>query len=77
MNYKKVIEDFNSGAIDPAKFQVVMDNDGGYWSCIDPSLNDDKREYLADVMSKKYGEPEGYNDIVNVLIGAGVNADWC
>ncbi|MCG8381806.1 MAG: hypothetical protein MJA28_06250 [Gammaproteobacteria bacterium] len=77
MDYKKVIEDFNNGTIDPRKYQVVMDNDGGYWLCIDCSVDDNTRENLANEMSKKYGDPGGYGDIVEVLNGAGVNADWC
>ncbi len=81
MNYKKVIEDFNNGTIDSSKFQVIMDNDGGYWSCIDEDLdgdlNEDRRDELSNEMTEKYGDPGGYNDIVDVLNAAGVNADWC
>ena len=77
MDYKKAIEDFNNGTIDPAKFQIIMDNDGGYWSCIDESMSDEQREHLVDKLSAKYGSPDGYRDIVEVLNGAGVNADWC
>ena len=77
MNYKKVIEDFNSGVIDKNKFQLVMDNDSGYWSCLDESVGNEKREYLEGVMKDKYGTPEGYRDIVDVLDAAGVNCDWC
>lgn len=78
MDYKKVIEDFNNGTIDPSAYQVVMDNDGGYWLCVDYSIEDeDKRDELADEMSKKYGDPQGYGDVVEILNAAGVNADWC
>lgn len=77
MDYKKVIEDFNNGEIDFEKFQVVMDNDGGYWKCIDDDLSDDQRWQLEDDMKSKYGTPDGYNDIVVVLNAAGVNVDWC
>ena len=77
MNYKKAIEDFNSGTIDSERFQLVLDNDGGHWLCIDESLGDEKRQHLESVMDKKYGTPNGYSDIVDVLNGAGVNAAWC
>ena len=77
MNYKKAIEDFNNGTIDSERFQLVLDNDGGHWLCIDESLGDEKRQYLESVMVKKYGTPKGYSDIVDVLNGAGVNAAWC
>jgi hypothetical protein len=77
MNYQKVIEDFNNGTIDPKKWQVTMDNDGGYWSCLDHNMGDEKREELEKEMEQKYGVPDGYRDIVKVLEGAGVTADWC
>jgi len=77
MNYEKVIKDFNNNTIDPKKWQVVMDNDGGYWSYLLDDLGDEEREEAVDNMSKKYGDPDGYNDIVNVLNSAGVNCDWC
>jgi hypothetical protein len=78
MDYKRVIEDFNNGTIDPKKFQVIMDNDGGYWLCIDDSIDsEDQRDELSEEMEKKYGTPGGYGDIVDVLNAAGVNADWC
>lgn len=77
MNYKRVIEDFNNGTIDPGKWQVIMDNDGGYWECIDYDVNEETRDKMCEEMSKKYGDPNGYRDIVDVLNGAGVNADWC
>ena len=75
MDYKKVIEDFNNGTLNPKEVQLVMDNDCGYWSCL---LDDeDKHEEICETLEKKYGEPQGYRDIVDVLIGAGVNAGWC
>lgn len=77
MDYKRVIEDFNNGTIDPEKFQVVMDNDSGYWVCLDEEIDDDERDNAVDKMSEKYGDPAGYNDIVDVLNAAGVNCDWC
>jgi hypothetical protein len=77
MNYKKVIEDFNNGTIDPEKWQVTMDNDGGYWACLDESLSDEERTEAEDSITKKYGDPDGYRDIVDVLNAAGVTADWC
>lgn len=77
MNYKMVIQDFNNGTINPYKFKVVMDNDGGYWVCTDDSIAYDKREEMADAMKDKYGSPGGYGDIVSVLLAAGVNSSWC
>jgi hypothetical protein len=77
VNYKKVIADFNNGTIDPKKWQVTMDNDGGYWECLDESIDDDEMEKLRDAMEKKYGEPDGYSDVVKILQAAGVTSDWC
>lgn len=77
MKYEQVIKDYKNGIISKNRFVLVMDNDGGYWSCIDESLSDDYREHLEEVMEKKYGSPEGYRDIVEVLNAAGVNCEWC
>lgn len=78
MNYKQAIEDFNNGTIDPDKYQLIIDNDGGYWLCIDPAIDDeDERDDLSQKMKEKYGSPDGYRDIVDVLNAAGVNANWC
>lgn len=77
MKYKEVIEDFNNGTIDRDKFILVMDNDGGYWQCIDESISEAEQEKLESDMEEKYGSPDGYQDIVDVLNAAGVNADWC
>jgi len=77
MDYENVIKDFNNGTIDPTKIQLVLDNDGGYWSCINEDIEDDQRDAITKALEDKYGEPGGYRDIVNVLNAAGVNADWC
>ena len=75
MNYKKVIEDFNNGTLNPKEVQLVMDNDCGYWLCL---LDDeDEHDEICEALERNYGEPQGYKDIVDVLIGAGVNAGWC
>lgn len=75
MNYKKVIEDFNNGIIDKSIVTLVMDNDGGYWEV--NTGDEDKDELMVATLEKKYGVPEGYRDIVDVLNGAGVPAEWC
>mgnify|MGYP003650349449 CR=1 FL=1 len=77
MNYKKVIEDYNNGTIDPTMFQLTMDNDCGYWMCISNTISDDDADELQIEMTKKYGEPDGYRDIVKILQSAGVTCDWC
>ena len=75
MNYKKVIEDFNNGTIDKSIVTLVVDNDGGYWEV---NTGDESRdERFSAKMEEKYGVPNGYRDIVDVLNGAGVPAEWC
>ena len=75
MNYKKVIEDFNNGTLNKNEVQLVMDNDGGYWLCL---LQDEsKHDAITETLELKYGSPNGYRDIVDVLIASGVNCDWC
>tara|TARA_R110000850_G_scaffold165086_1_gene290055 strand:- start:871 stop:1098 length:228 start_codon:yes stop_codon:yes gene_type:complete len=75
MRYKEVIKDFNSGVLDKSKIQLIMDNDGGYWSGL--TDNDDVNDKLSADAEEKYGSPDGYKDIISVLTAAGVNADWC
>lgn len=77
MDYKKVIEDYKSGEIDRNQWTLVIDNDGGYWSYTGPcSWSDETTESMREEMVRKYGEPGGYNDIVEVLLAAGVNTEW-
>ena len=75
MDYKKVIEDFNNGVIDKSKWVLVMDNDGGFWSYLGKDY--DNEDKLVASMNKKYGHPNGYQDIVDVLNAAGVPTEWC
>ncbi len=77
MDYKKVIEDSTSGKIDPNEWRLVMDNDGGYWQYIGGSEDDDFLDREYNRMTRTYGNPEGYRDIVDVLNAAGVNSEWC
>lgn len=75
MNYEKLFEDLKSGEFDPSKVTLVMDNDDGYWS---GKLNDDgENEQIERQMIKKYGTPNGYSDIVDILNAAGINSEWC
>ncbi len=76
MNYKKVIEDFNSGVLDKTKVMLRMDNDEGYWEILE-ELSDYEHDKKSDELIEKYGRPDGYRDIVDVLVAAGVNCDWC
>ncbi len=77
MDYKRVIEDFNSGKLDNNSVNLVMDNDGGYWACDYEGKSEEENEAIADSYEKKYGSPEGYRDIVDVLKAAGVICEWC
>ena len=77
MNYKQVIEDFNNGTIDKNKWQLVMDNDDGYWSYIGDDVDEIGYHEVTKEMEAKYGRPNGERDIVDILNATGVNADWC
>ena len=87
MRYEKVIEDYRSGAINKDDWQLIFDNDGGYWrytgdlgfECSDCG-NCKECETLAIFRALKvdrYGEPNGYQDLVDIAVAAGINADWC
>ena len=80
MKYEQVINDFKSGVIDRNKWQVVFDNDGGFWSYIGDdgeTLNENLVEQMMDSMEQKYGSPNGFNDLVVLAVAAGINAEWC
>lgn len=75
MNYQKLFEDLRSGEFDPSKVTLVMDNDDGYWS--GKLGDDDENEKIEEQMTEKYGQPDGYRDIVEVLCAAGISSEWC
>ena len=77
MKYKEVMQAYKDGTIDAKKTTLVMDNDGGYWMHHDESISEDEREKIESDLDDKYGTPDGYRDIVDVLVAAGVNCDWC
>lgn len=72
MDYARVIKDFTSGEIDKEKWCLYVDNDGGYWQSPDHDATDKEIEE----MEGRYGLPDGYQDVVEILKAAGVNAEW-
>ena len=77
MDYKKVIEDYSNGTIDPGEWVVIMDNDGGYWSYLGEGKTYDEEEKMRREMKEKYGSPDGYADLVELACAAGINSEWC
>lgn len=77
MDYEAVIRDYNNGTLDHEKVILVMDNDGGYWRYVDDDATEEEIEEYESALDETYGRPEGYDDIVDVLNAAGVNAEWC
>lgn len=76
MNYTKLFADKNEGKISK-DITLVMDNDGGGWMCNNEDLTEEEQEKLADEYEKRYGRPNGYNDIVDILNAAGIKTEWC
>ena len=70
MDYEQLIKDFRAGKL--KGWTLVMDNDGGYLCHEDDDIDDEQSE----AMTEKYGQPDGYRDIVEVLKAAGVSAEW-
>jgi hypothetical protein len=77
MNYRQVIKGFNNGTIDKNKWQIVMENDDGYWVYIGDDVDEIDYHEFTEEIEAKYGRPNGERDIVDILNAAGVNADWC
>ncbi len=72
MDYKKLLEDQANGNID-SQMIIMFDNDGGHWSS---THEEEDHEQKCEEYTNKYGEPKGYNDLVNVMRAAGFNAEW-
>ncbi len=77
MDYKKLFEDKAKGEL-PLDMTVVFDNDGGYWTYSgDKELTDDEHDKRCAECKEKYGSPDGYGDVVDIMLGAGIKAEWC
>ena len=77
MDYKKLFKDKAEGKISD-DMTVVFDNDCGYWSYTgSKELSEEEEEKLCKEYEKKYGLPDGYGDVVDIMVGAGMNAEWC
>lgn len=76
MDYEKLFADKKAGKISNDMI-LVMDNDSGYWACNNAILSEEDREKKVAEYEKKYGTPNGYSDIVDVLNAAGIESEWC
>jgi hypothetical protein len=77
MDYKKLYEDSKNGKVSP-DMTLVMDNDGGYWQYTGTKdISEEEKEKLCEEYEKRYGLPDGYYDIVNILVASGIKAEWC
>jgi hypothetical protein len=78
--YRKLIKSYQpGGTAREKKIVTVFDNDGGYFSCNDPLLNDEQssevvRAFEAEI---EFSGPDGYLDIVDLANAAGIDAEWC
>lgn len=74
MDYKKLFQDKKNGKIDD-RMTIVFDNDSGYWRC--DADNEEEVDKMCEEYKKRYGEPNGYGDLLYIMIAAGFNAEWC
>jgi len=79
MDYKKLIDDFNSGVLDKKKVVMVFDNDCGNlaYRGMDIGEDSDEDNQLRAKWKKTYGECGGYSDLVELALAAGIPAEWC
>lgn len=77
MNYEKLIKDFKSGKLKERNVRLVMDNDCSYFDFDQDGMTEAQIDKYRAKLDKEYGESNGYSDIVDVLIAAGVNCEWC
>ena len=77
MDYKKLFQDKTDGKI-PNDMIIVFDNDCGWWRYSgDENLTDEQLDEKVESCEKKYGRPNGYDDVVDIMVAAGFNAEWC
>jgi len=77
MDYKKLFKDKAEGK-NPPNMVIIFDNDGGYWTYSgDKELTDDEHEKKCYECEEKYGSPDGYCDVVDIMNAAGIKAEWC
>lgn len=74
MDYKKLFKDKLEGKISNEMI-IIFDNDSGYWGCSNKDEN--INESMCNEYEQRYGRPNGYYDVVDIMTGAGFKADWC
>lgn len=72
-SYKELAAAFKSGELDPKKYVLVMDND----CCSLDYRGDDMNEDEAYKHAQSLFQGNGYSDIAEVCIAAGIPAEWC
>ena len=72
MNYKKLFKDKADGKIDD-RMTIIFYNDGGYWSC--DTDDEDEADRMRDKYERIYGSPDGYGDVVDIMLAAGFKAE--
>lgn len=79
MRYSAVIKDFKSGVIDKDKWTLQLTGDGGAWRYVGDDACDldiEEVEQMERLMTDMYGKTEGSDDAVEILMAAGVRAEW-
>lgn len=81
--YQAVIEAFRDGTINSCDWQLLFDEDSGYWKFIGDrpySMNDEQFEHFKEVeqdrMAATYGTPKGDQDLIELAQAAGINANY-
>jgi len=74
MNYSKLFKEKAEGNIDD-RMILVFDNDCGFWSC--DTDDDEESNRMCAEYTERYGEPDGYYDSIDIMIGAGFRAEQC
>jgi hypothetical protein len=84
-NLQQLAAAFASGELDKTKYKLILDNDCSFLNYVGPlpaGMNPDTEE--ADIWrdeqhekAHKLFEGNGYRDLLDACLAAGIPADWC
>ena len=78
--YRKLIESYKpGGTAHDNNITTVFDNDGGYFTIDNGDMSDDVIMKILLAFEAEIGcnGPDGYQDLVELAIAAGIKAEWC
>lgn len=84
-NLRQLAAAFASGELDKTKYKLILDNDCSFLNYVGPlpmgmkPETDEAYEWLDEQheAARKLFEGNGYSDLLDACLAAGIPADWC